>query len=66
VIHCALIVGGWGLAQYPYVVAPDLTIAATAAPRSVLVPVLVALAAGSVILVPAFWYLYAVFKTRDE
>jgi cytochrome d ubiquinol oxidase subunit II len=62
IAQTAMIIAGWGLAQYPYIVPPDLTVAATAAPDSVLWPVTLALAAGAVLLVPSFWYLYRVFK----
>ena len=61
-IQVTLIVFGWGLAQYPYLVAPDLTFSNTAAPDAVLRPMLIVLGVGGVLLVPAFWYLYAVFK----
>ena len=61
-IQVTLIVFGWGLAQYPYLVTPDLTFSNTAAPDTVLRPLLIVLTAGGVLLVPAFWYLYAVFK----
>ena len=61
-IQVTLIVFGWGLAQYPYLVTPDLTFANTAAPDAVLRPILIVLGVGGVLLVPAFWYLYAVFK----
>lgn len=60
----ALIVSGWGLALHPYVIPPDLTLTAAAAPDSVIVPVLWTLAAGSVLLAPAFVWLFAVFKAR--
>jgi cytochrome bd ubiquinol oxidase subunit II len=59
-----LIVLGWGLAQYPYLVVPDLTIAGSAAPRSVLVPVLVALGLGALVLVPALVWLFSVFRAH--
>jgi cytochrome d ubiquinol oxidase subunit II len=62
----AMILVGWALAQYPYIVYPDLEIVETAASASVLGPVLVALALGMVILVPSFWYLYAVFKGQPD
>ena len=62
--QAALIVGGWALAQYPYLVFPDLTIADAAAPRSVLVPVLIALGIGALVLVPSLAYLYFIFKSR--
>ena len=61
-IQVTLIVFGWGLAQYPYLVTPDLTFSNTAAPDTVLRPILIVLSVGIVLLVPAFWYLYAVFK----
>lgn len=63
-IQVALIVLGWALAQYPHLGYPDLTIVGAAAPRSVLLPVLVALAVGAVVLVPALVYLLLVFKRR--
>jgi cytochrome d ubiquinol oxidase subunit II len=64
VAQTGLILVGWALAQYPAVVAPDLTIEACAAPRAVLVATLVVLGGGTVILLPAFVWLYRVFKTE--
>jgi len=60
-----LIILGWGLAQFPYLVEPDLTFRNSAAPESVLTLLLVALAAGAVLLFPSLWYLYRVFKARE-
>jgi cytochrome d ubiquinol oxidase subunit II len=57
-----LILWGWGLAQFPYLVEPDLTFESAAAPDSVLRPIVVALAAGVVVLGPSLAYLYHVFK----
>ena len=65
-IQVTLIVFGWGLAQYPYLVTPDLTFSNTAAPDTVLRPLLIVLIVGGVLLVPAFWYLYAVFKGTSQ
>ena len=61
-IQVTLIVFGWGFAQYPYLVTPDLTFSNVAAPDAVLRPMLIILGVGGVLLAPAFWYLYAVFK----
>ncbi len=61
-IQVVLIIFGWGLAQFPYLVAPNLTFSNTAAPDSVLRPVLIVVIIGGIMLVPAFWYLYTVFK----
>jgi cytochrome bd ubiquinol oxidase subunit II len=62
VIQSALIVLGWGAAQRPYLVVPDLTLASAAAPRATLVPLLWALGAGAVFLFPALYLLFRVFK----
>jgi cytochrome d ubiquinol oxidase subunit II len=56
------ILAGWAVAQYPYVLLPDLTIEEAAGGRATLVAMLVALVGGSVILVPALVYLYALFQ----
>ena len=63
IAQVTLIVWGWGLSQYPYLVVPDVTID-LAAPPAVLRLVLAALAAGAVLLLPALAYLFAVFKSR--
>ena len=63
-IQVVLIILGWGFAQFPYLVAPNLTFSNTAAPNSVLRPVFVIVVIGGIILIPAFWYLYAVFKGK--
>lgn len=59
-----LMILGFGLAQYPYLVPPDLTILDAAAPSSVLLPLSIALGIGLVLLGPALWWLYAIFKVH--
>jgi cytochrome d ubiquinol oxidase subunit II len=61
-LHVALTVAGWGLAQFPAIVPPDLTIASAAAPASVTRAVVGALLVGAVLLFPALFYLFSVFK----
>jgi cytochrome d ubiquinol oxidase subunit II len=61
-----LILWGWGLAQFPFLVEPDLTFESAAAPASVLRALVVALAAGIVVLGPSLAYLYRVFKGRPH
>ena len=60
----ALVVVGWGLAQRPYLIAPDVTIAGAAAPAGTLRALLGALVAGTVILVPSLYAMLRVFKSR--
>lgn len=62
VAQVVLLLVGWGLAQYPYVVYPDLTLAAAKAPDATLWFVLLALPFGAALLVPSLWLLFAVFK----
>ena len=62
ILQVALILSGWALAQYPHVLAPDLDVATAAAPRAVLVATLLVLAGGTVLLVPAFVWLFRLFR----
>jgi cytochrome bd ubiquinol oxidase subunit II len=56
------IVWGWGLAQFPRLLGPRLTVAAAAAPSPELHAVAIALAAGAALLVPSLWVLYGAFR----
>jgi cytochrome bd ubiquinol oxidase subunit II len=58
----SLILWGWVLAQFPYLVPPTLTIEDAAAPRRTLVLTLWALAAGALVLFPSLAYLFRIFK----
>jgi len=53
---------GWAVAQYPYILVPDLTIEEAATGRPTLRAMLLALAVGAVVLVPALVYLYLLFQ----
>ena len=66
VLQTVLLILGWGMAQFPFVVAPDLTLEKAAASDGVLQPVLTILGIGLVILIPSFLYLYRVFKGPQE
>ena len=61
-IQVSLILWGWGLSQYPYILPPDLTIGDAAAPAATLRLALGALALGAVVLLPSLAYLFRVFK----
>ena len=60
----SLILWGWALAQYPYVIPFTLTIGDAAAPPVTLQLLLGGLALGSVILIPSLAYLFAIFSRR--
>jgi cytochrome d ubiquinol oxidase subunit II len=52
---------GWALAQYPYLLPGDLTIADAAAPQATLIALLVAVAIGALVLVPSLIALFRLF-----
>jgi cytochrome d ubiquinol oxidase subunit II len=62
-LQVSLIFWGWPLAQYPFLLPPDFTLANTAAPDSTLRLTLIVLTLGGVLLLPSLWYLFRVFKT---
>jgi len=57
-----LILLGWALAQFPYLVEPDMTIYSAAAPHTTLQLLIIALAAGVLVLFPSYYFLFRVFK----
>jgi cytochrome bd ubiquinol oxidase subunit II len=61
-VTCLLI--GWGLAQFPHIVIPDLTLSNTATVAATLGALRSTLAVGALVLFPAFGYLFYVFKRR--
>jgi cytochrome d ubiquinol oxidase subunit II len=62
----ALIVFGWGVAQYPYLVRPELTIYSSAAPTNIVSDLVIAVAVGALLLIPSLILLLLVFKTHRE
>jgi len=63
VVQVVLIIAGFGLAQYPFIAPPDLSVFSDTAPPGVMTTTLSILGVGAVLLVPSFVYLYRVFKS---
>jgi len=63
-LQVSLIFWGWTVSQYPYLVPPDLTIHAAAAPEITLRLTLWALGLGTLVLAPSLVYLFRVFKSE--
>lgn len=63
IVQVSLLLLGWGLAQYPYLIYPDVTLHSAAAAPPTLRFVVVALPAGMVLLLPSLWFLFRVFKS---
>lgn len=62
----SLILWGWVIVQYPFVVPPTLTLRDAAAPPITLRLLLYGLVGGGVILLPALAYLFRTFAGREK
>jgi cytochrome d ubiquinol oxidase subunit II len=60
-----LVLWAWAIGQWPYLVPPDLTISATAAPAATLTGMLAVITIGGLLLLPSLWLLFRVFKARN-
>src|SRR5262249_1466989 len=60
----ACILVAWAVPQWPYLIVPDVTVDNAASPASVLEPLLVVALLGLIIVLPALWYLFYIFKRR--
>ncbi len=56
----------WAVAQYPYLLVPDITIQDAASPRSVLVAMSVLIIAYVVVLGPSLYLLFRLFKSSPS
>jgi cytochrome d ubiquinol oxidase subunit II len=61
-----LILAGWSLAQYPYLITPDVTILNSAAPAATLRFLVIALVLGAVSVFPSLVFLFYLFKAKDS
>ncbi|MGI8555753.1 MAG: cytochrome d ubiquinol oxidase subunit II [Pyrinomonadaceae bacterium] len=57
-----MILLGWAVAQFPFLVEPNITIYNSAAPTITLQLLLAALLLGAILLFPSYYYLFRVFK----
>ena len=62
----SLILWGWLIAQYPYIIPPALSIRAAAAPPVTLRLLAAGLTAGAVVLLPSLRYMLRTFKFQKE
>jgi cytochrome d ubiquinol oxidase subunit II len=64
--QATLILVAWGLAQYPNLITPDVTIFNSSAPAATLRLLIIALGAGTVLLLPALAFLFYIFKGKES
>jgi cytochrome d ubiquinol oxidase subunit II len=60
-----LLLAGWALAQWPFVVYPDVELGQSAAPAATLRALLWTVPFGMAVLLPSLWLLFRVFKGRN-
>jgi cytochrome d ubiquinol oxidase subunit II len=66
ICQVTLILVGWCLAQYPNLVTPDLTVDNAHAPPITLRLLLLALGAGTVVLLPSLAFMFHLFKGKES
>jgi cytochrome bd ubiquinol oxidase subunit II len=59
-----LLLGAWALAQWPYIIYPDVTLVGAAAPPATLAFLLATVPFGMGLVLPSLWLLFAVFRGR--
>ncbi|MEM7231374.1 MAG: cytochrome d ubiquinol oxidase subunit II [Planctomycetota bacterium] len=62
-VAVATVIWSWGVAQYPVLIPPALTVEASQAPDDVLWLMLMGMLGGAVLLVPSLFLLFRVFKS---
>jgi cytochrome d ubiquinol oxidase subunit II len=62
VVAVASVLFGWGVAQWPYLIVPDVTVTDAAAPDATLRVVIVGFALGGAVLAPSLFLLFRIFK----
>ena len=62
VVQTACLLAGWGIAQHPYLIYPDVSIHDAAAGEGTLKFVLYSTPFGMALLLPSLWFLFRVFK----
>jgi cytochrome bd ubiquinol oxidase subunit II len=62
ILQVSFIFWGWALAQYPFLILPTLSLHDAASPTATLRLLVMAVAAGAIVLLPSFYYLFRVFK----
>jgi cytochrome d ubiquinol oxidase subunit II len=61
-VAVAAVIAGWGVAQWPHLILPDLTAAEAAAPLGALRPIAIGYVVGGALVAPSLYALFRVFK----
>ena len=66
ITEVTLILIGWGWAQNPHLITPDITIYNSSARATTLRLLIIALLLGTIVLFPSLAFLYYIFKGKDS
>jgi cytochrome d ubiquinol oxidase subunit II len=66
VVAVASVLFGWGVAQWPYLIVPDVTVTDAAAPDATLRVVIIGFALGGAVLAPSLYLLFRIFKSKPS
>jgi cytochrome d ubiquinol oxidase subunit II len=66
IVQVVAVFCAWAVAQYPYLLVPDITIQDAASPRPVLVAMCILIIVYVVVLGPSLWFLFRLFKSRPS
>ncbi len=66
IVQVVAVFCAWAIAQYPYLLVPDITIQDAASPQSVLVAMSILIIVYVVVLGPALWLLFRLFKSHPS
>ena len=66
IVQVVAVFCAWAVAQYPYLLVPDITIQDAASPRPVLVAMSILIVAYVVVLGPYHWLLFRLFKSHPS
>jgi cytochrome d ubiquinol oxidase subunit II len=64
IAEAAFLLGSWGVSQLPYLIPPDVKIANAASPQSTLLILFIGIIIALIVIIPSFWFLFHVFKTK--
>ncbi|MGH3785507.1 MAG: cytochrome d ubiquinol oxidase subunit II, partial [Pseudonocardiaceae bacterium] len=59
------VIWGWAVAQYPYLLQPELTVQAAAAGEATLRAMLISLVGGAILVVPSLLFLFTLFNRAN-
>ena len=62
----ACVIWGWGISQYPVIIPPSIDAQSAKAPDNVLWAMLIVIATGGILLLPALGYLFVLFKRQQQ